>query len=332
MRVNFVCNGDSRTGFGHVARCLQLARLSDSTSGHKQVSFQGSYTDATVRRIREALPRAELRPEEAVVDADVTVFDRLGHPDELNSHAEALIAKVALHTARMIYIASGTAAPALPDAAQCVGYQPGGPAPAPPKLLWGWDYAPVAPELLAHRGCPRDPTRVLVALGGNPDAAPLRLVLSALARFEAIRHIDVLISPVVDVGALHVAAHQSVSRHSNVPSVGPLLARAGLVIASFGNLTYEALALGASVCLLAQKEFQRDLAGAMAELGLAVDAGLVHNLDDGVLANAIARTRALAPTLAQRGPATVDGLGLGRIAELILHSMPAGPARCARSE
>jgi len=326
MRVNFVCNGDSRTGYGHVARCLQLARLSEAERSHVEISFQGSYSDATDRRIRQVLPEAELRPEDEVADADVAVFDRLGHPDELNSHAEALIAKVTEHAARMIYIASGTEAPALPVTAQCIGYQPGGPTPAPPRLLWGWDYAPVAPDLLSYRAAVRDPTRVLVALGGNLDAAPLHLVMSALARFEAIRHIDVLLSPVVEAVELHGAAHQSLSRHSNVASVGPLLARAGLAIASFGNLTYEALALGTPVCLLAQKAFQHDLAGALAGLGLAVDAGLAGDIDDGALANAIARTRALAPTLAQRGLATVDGLGLQRIAKLIANTMPGGRA------
>lgn len=326
MKVNFVCNGDSRTGFGHVARCLHLARLGAAAFGTTQVSFQGRYSEAAARQIREAAPAAELHPETAAVDADVAVFDRLGDPDELNSHAEALIGTVAESCRRMIYIASGTAAPALPPTAQCVGYQPGGPAPAPPALLWGWDYAPVPPDLLAHRGIPRDPSRVLVALGGNVDAAPLRLVLTALGRFDSIGHIDILISPVAQADALQAAPHQTVSRHSNLPSVGPLLGRAGLVIASFGNLAYEALALGAPVCLLAQKKFQRDLARALAERGLAVDAGSACDIDDGALANAIARTRAMAPALTERGPATIDGRGLERIAELIASATEPGHA------
>lgn len=323
MRVSFVCNGDSRTGFGHVARCLQLAQLGTAALGTIEVAFQGSYSEAAARRIREVLPDAALRPEETVADADVAVFDRLGDPDELNSHAEALAARVADRTGRLIYIASGTEAPRLPDDALCVGYQPGGPGSAPPALLWGWDYAPVAPDIRSHRGTVRDPGRVLVALGGNRDDAPLHLAMAALARFRAIRQIDVLLSPVVEAADLQAGAHQSVCRHGNLPSVGPLLARAGLVIASFGNLTYEALALGTPVCLLAQKPFQHDLARAMADLGLAVDAGMADDTDDAALATAIARTRALAPTLTERGPATVDGLGLQRIAGLI-----AGP-HCA---
>lgn len=327
MRLTLVCNGDARTGFGHVARCLHLARLGrDAAAGRMEICFQGSYSDTTARRIRETLPDVDLRAETDVADADVAVFDRLGHPDELNSHAGPLIAQVAARAARMIYIASGTTAPALPETARCVGYQPGGPEPAPPRCVWGWDYAPVAPDLLAFRGTAREPCRALVALGGHPDGAPVHLALSALGRFESIRHIDVLLSPVVDAGDLRPAAHQSLARHSGVPSVGSLLARAGLVIASFGNLAYEALALGAPVCLLAQKPFQSLLAGKMAGLGLAVDAGLADELDDEALVNAIARTRALAPTLTRRGPATVDGLGLTRIVRLIVEPHK---ARCA---
>lgn len=317
-----MCNGDSRTGFGHVARCLQLAQLGTAALGTAapgplEVAFQGSYSEAAARRIREVLPEAALRPEETLADADVAVFDRLGDPDELNSHAEALAAKVADRTDRLIYIASGTEAPRLPADALCVGYQPGGPPSAPPDLLWGWHYAPVAPDILSHRGTVRDPDRVLVALGGNRGDAPLHLAMAALARFRAIRRIDVLLSPVVETADLQAGAHQSVYRHGNLPSVGPLLARAGLVIASFGNLAYEALALGTPVCLLAQKAFQHDLARTMSDLGLAVDAGSADDTDDPALATAIARTRALAPTLTERGPATVDGLGLQRIAGLI---------------
>ncbi len=318
MRLSFVCNGDSRTGFGHVARCLSLARLSASLREPVQVSFQGSYSESTARRIHETLPDAIIRAEWQTEDIDVAVFDRLGEPDELNSHAEGLIAEVAEHADRMIYIASGTRPPRLPDQSQCVGYQPGGPEPTPPKLLWGWDYAPVAPELLSHRRTPRDPRRALIALGGCPVDGPLRLAVAALARFEAIYHIDVLVSPVGASGELRAAPHQFLHRHSNLPSVGPLLAHAGVVITSFGNLTYEALALAAPVCLLAQKMFQLQLARSFANLGLAVNAGSASELDAEGLSGAIARTLASAPTLVRGGPATVDGFGLQRIADLIV--------------
>ena len=317
MRLSFVCNADARSGYGHLARCLALAGLSESALGGSRITFQGTFSDDAAQRIRATLPRASIRPERQSRDADVAVIDRLGTPDSLNSHAEDVIDAVAGRADRLIYIASGTEAPALPAGAVCIGYQPGGPPAAPPKLLWGLEFAPVPPGLAAYGRDERDPARALVALGANPDDAPLQTALAALAQLAEIRSIDVLLSPVVAETRLQAAAHQTLQLHRNIPSVGPLLGRAGLVIASFGNLAYEALSLGAPLCLLAQKAFQLDLSQRMADLGLAVNGGLAQELSASAVAEKMRETRALAPELTRRGARAVDGNGLERIARII---------------
>ena len=117
---------------------------------------------------------------------------------------------------------------------------------------------------------------------------------------------------------LRTSAHRRLVKHDDPSSVAALLGQAGVVLTSFGNLGYEALALGAPLCLLGQKRFQVDLAKTFETLGLAVSAGHMETTGAAALADAIDRTRREAAALSDRARRLIDGRGLDRIAQLIL--------------
>lgn len=321
MNLAFVCNGDSQNGFGHVARCLQLAGLLRRSLKPREIVFQGTYSPAVAERIRATLPNVAIRPEEDRIDSALVVVDRLGKPDELDSHPLELLDRLAGRVRRLVYLASGTSAPPTRPGQICIGYQPGGPTPAPPSLLWGFDYAPVAADLLRFGKRSRRMNHALIALGGASDARGLQLALEALDDLSEIETVDILASPTMSLALPGGKSRQDYRIYRSIPSVGPLLAKAGLVVASFGNLFYEALALGAPVCLLAQKPFQQELATRAVGLGLAVDAGAVAVVSGSALAARLRETIASAETLSRRGPRAVDGRGLDRIAAAIVNSL-----------
>jgi spore coat polysaccharide biosynthesis predicted glycosyltransferase SpsG len=304
------------TGFGHAARCLQLARL---CKGLGPLAFQGSFSQVALARIEaERLDITLLRPDEEA-HARVGVIDRMSEPTDMNAYDSQVTATLRATCHQLLYICSGTILPPAAPDVHVIGYQPADVAPLPDHVRWGLEYAPVSASLLESVGPERDRESVLVALGGHPDDGPLRALLGVIASLPEIIRVHVLLSPVMGQRdeAYRVGAHQTLRCHQNVPSVAPLLGQAGLVVASFGNLVYEGLALGAPLCVVGQKDFQVTLAEAMAVRGLVTCGGNVLALNAAALKAALELTLTQRDELSQLGPETVDGLGLERIANII---------------
>lgn len=315
MELRFICDGNARTGFGHVARCLTLASIVTHRIREVRVAFQGDYSDLVVDRIRAEVNDAVIVGPDSFQYADVTVLDRLGHPDVLNSHDEGLLKRAAGHCSRLLFIASGLNVPDMPENAEAVGYQPGGGGGT--STRWGFKYAPVTPLLLEGPSRQRRSDLALVALGSHVDHHAASLAVTALSELPEIGQIAVFGSPAMPSQLPLDSVPVPTTFHEGLPTLAGLLREAGVVIASFGNLAYEALALGAPLVLLAQKQFQSDLAFRFAELGLAVNCGLARERTARALMEDIRRALLLAPQLSEAGPKAVDGKGLIRIAAMI---------------
>lgn len=314
----FITDATAETGFGHAARCARVAERLEELAGGIDIVFEGRFSDQA-RQGLENLSTARLVPVGATESSRVAVHDTMVDPENPEAWDRERFESARARAGHMIFMANGTTRPDLPDGVDCIGYKPGGPDPAPPSLRWGLEYAPVSSAMLPSRPVARDATRALVALGGAKDDRALRLALSALARIGPIAHIDILLSPVNRFAPdeSHQRPGQTLEFHRNLPTVSPLLAAAGLVVASYGHLGYEALALGAPLCLVGQKRFQATYATRLAERGLCVAAGHADELDEESLAQSIAETMRRAPTLSGAARAAIDGRGLDRIAEII---------------
>jgi hypothetical protein len=315
--VLFLCDADHGTGFGHASRCLGLfERLARTCRGLDagSVAFQGRFDRGARERVRAAAPQLVVYDSADRPRARVAVIDRMADTEDPEAWDRALLDEVMRRCDRAVHLTSGRTAPELPDGVYCIGHHPDGPAPRPPLLRWGLDLAPVATHLAGD--VTRDPESTFVALGGHPDGEPLGAVLRALRGVRGAVPVDVLLSPVappIDVRELGAA----VRVHRDVGSVAPFLARAGLVVASYGHLAWEALAAGAALCIVGQKQFQVTLAEALDRNGLAVSAGLASRGREASLAAGFARTIARREELQQRAAAAVDGRGLDRIAEIL---------------
>jgi spore coat polysaccharide biosynthesis predicted glycosyltransferase SpsG len=250
----------------------------------------------------------------------VAVVDRLRDPDDAESVDFAAIESLRMKGAKVVCIASGTKLPDLPDDVLIFGYQPTTVRDHRGNVRWGFDYAPVAPGIeLAIRSA-RDDRCVLVALGGHEDFIPLVTVCKALSLVEAVKTVQILISPVVGAPIpknIRAGMHQVVVVRHNVANVLELIAESGLVIASYGNLVFEALAVGTPTCVVGQKRFQTELAERLAMLGLCINAGPAIAGRDPEISAAINRALDRRGALSRSGMSVVDGRGLQRIARAI---------------
>jgi spore coat polysaccharide biosynthesis predicted glycosyltransferase SpsG len=319
--ANFICTADSRVGFGHLRRCLAIARLLQART--VPVSFSGRLDEAALALIRRELPTADIvqnpiLPGSAIVDC---MFD----PEDMDAYDVGFLQEVrnlGVHTA--LLTSSIHVPPDLP-VDLVIGHMLGEVSSTSYDLRRGLAWAPVSPEAGAFRRLerqqPMEVERVLLAFGNYYDPTGLFLALDALESAPCEMEVQVLLPPALRV---HEAEIRRRGRNLNlvvltdVPTVFPLLDRSDLLIGSYGNLTFEALCLGVPVVIVAIKEFMALYAARLEAEGCLVLAGEARNLKPEHLAD---RLRALdqvrRASLATVGQRLVDGLGLRRTADLL---------------
>ena len=105
--------------------------------------------------------------------------------------------------------------------------------------------------------------------------------------------------------------------HYDLKSISPLLFESSIVIATFGFLSYEALAHGAPLCSIATKKFQSDYGDLLEDRGLAYNVGLVNNNSKKKLSKLIKKTLDDADNLSIQAKKLMDGNGIKRLANII---------------
>lgn len=321
LDILFVCDAHADTGLGHGSRCAHLAKIISKRNQVVKFAFQGTFSDGAKDFISKMAPGVPfLLPEENVA-AGTAFVDRMANTQDTEAWSEDIVARLIKTCGRVVYMASGVTAPPLPEGVICIGYQPSNVVSLPPYLFWGLEFAPTYKEVDkgSASGISREPSRAMVAFGGARNDKHLNTVFEALSLIETITNIDLLGSPVNAPVAdnFQLGIHQKLHRHKNGEQLPVLLKRSGLVITSFGNLGYEALAAGAPLCLVGQKRFQVDLAERLEKRGLVVSAGLAGKISKETIGSAIHRTIEKAEELSVVAQKLIDGRGLNRIASII---------------
>jgi spore coat polysaccharide biosynthesis predicted glycosyltransferase SpsG len=318
-------------GFGHAARCIKVARRLAAAGA--SVAFEGAYAAESRATINALAPGTPVFAPGEGGRAGVAFVDLMVDPEDPDAWDPQTIDGLRGRTESTVYLASGFTLPDLPADVFCIGYQPVEIVPVRPGLQWGMAFSPVEAEDLPLARTPPvpEPGRVLVALGGAPDATALDTVLAGLSNDPSVCAVDVLCSPAMNDAAMsHSIPGKKLDIHRRVPSVFPLLARAEVAIASFGNLCYEALYAGAALTIVGQKGFQVRCAGLFERLGLAASAGFADPGLASRLPGVLNRVRRDAREMRARGRAAIDGRGIARIAEVVhdvlRHGKPCVPS------
>lgn len=197
------------------------------------------------------------------------------------------------------------------------------------KLLTGPRYALLSPVYAVHRRAlaPRQPPprRALLFFGGADPTDATGMALEALST-GALRELE------VDVVIGHNYANRSALRsraearprttvHEPRSHLADLMTRADIAIGAGGVTTWERMCLGLPTVLVSIADNQRPACEALAGAGLARYAGHYPGINAEVLADVVQEWLRDPAALAAQGTRVqeiVDGLGVGRVAEVLL--------------
>ena len=326
--LRFVVDATVESGFGHVARCLRLMELVSATAPQKKILFQGTFSGDARERVSAALGAERIMIPDAPIQATVSVIDRMSDAVDINAWDQALTKRIAGSSGSTIAIFSGDKPPRMPPEVIALGYQPRD-GDVPEGWLWGLNYAPVESDFVTlPNGMERWPEsgRLLIAMGGSVETTGITEAMTGALQTPAVDKIDVLMSP-LSIGSAEVRAKfdsPRVNWLSQVEDIRPLLMGAHVVLTSYGNLGFEALALGCPVCFLAQKPFQERMAERMAARGVATNAGISGVANTYAIVSTLSRTFDGADELSRNALQLIDGRGLDRIRDIILREFEIG--------
>jgi spore coat polysaccharide biosynthesis predicted glycosyltransferase SpsG len=317
--IMFLTHASANTGFGHAARCAKLSSLLKKKRPAIETIFTGEFSNEAKHWV-EAFGAVDAFASDPS-PAAIGVYDRMDDAEDPEVVDVDRVRALRDLCGQVILFANGHSLPRLESGVTVIGYKPAAVVSRPPRVYWSLEFAPVFDDVPATSQ--RNPHRVFVALGGAEGDRGLRTVCEALRLLPQITEVDVLDSPVnplePDPGWLR--ADQRLATHRRVPSVAPFLAGAGLVVASYGHLAYEALACGSPLCLLGQKAFQARYADKLAARGLCIAGGLLFERTAQQLAHSFGAALAAADTLSAAATRAVDGKGLERVADLIIERL-----------
>lgn len=329
----FVCDATTATGFGHAARCTSIAAAIRQRRSDLSIGFLGAFTERAVGFLGSRLPDADILPSDDPGPFGVAIVDRMADPQDADAWDAGLLQRLREQCRHVVHIASGTTPPDMTeDMAEhvtVIGYQPIADAPKRPNIYWDLKYAPV--EIEAKPGLAVRPDVAFVAVGGGDSAQCLTLALDTLAAINRFKTARVLVSPVWSDDAVAAAAADypgiKIERLENLPDLSAKIGESAVVIATQGNLAYQAIALGRPTVLLAIKAFQADIARRLQAATLCRFAGLAAGLAPADLARTIEAALAGAEAMTKTAAASLDGQGIERLADLVLRRYERALAR-----
>jgi len=168
--------------------------------------------------------------------------------------------------------------------------------------------------------------RVLVYFGGADSENLTGLAVEALVRLgRADIAVDVVVDPAhPDAQSLEerVRAHRNFTLHGRLPTLAPLMVEADLAVGAGGATSWERCCLGLPVLVITLAENQRPIAAELDRLGVLRWLGHKDEVSTESLRQALEDvvSGGLATSWSRRSLSLVDGLGAGRVSEMLLLS------------
>ena len=317
----FYTHATSQTGFGHAARCAQLAKIISRRIPDCKIGFFGEFDDVIKNSISMIFDPIYLEQP----SGQIGIYDRMDSYENPFFYCEKKLEYLISHCERVVFMANSPNLPTLPENVTIIGYKIGGQIPSKGNVFWGTEFVPVRffPSTIAYNAFQRG--KVLVALGGAQDTLYTEMVIEALNSIDCVQQMDILISPANDIerGKILTISKKPIEFVSNVPDISQTILSAEIILASYGHLGYEAMCLGKPVCLVGQKQFQFEYAERLAKQGYCISAGWLNDIKLTGLTQAIENTFRRKTELMTNVKKDFDCQGLERTALIITNCLEA---------
>lgn len=314
--IVFYTHANNDTGFGHAARCAKIAKIVNEIAPNLNIGFCGEFSTGAKEVINTLCNPVFLAKPNAVVG----IYDRMDQVSNPEKWSHERLAFLRHRCKKVVFMANGREVPKISLDVTIIGYKIGPKINARPNCHWGLEYTPVDNPLVTKDEHTAAEHRVLLALGGGQGNALTKRALLAVDNIQEISGTKILLSPVnpISFDIDFEEIKKPFSQISNVPDLSPIIVSSKVVLASYGHLAYEAMALKVPVCLVAQKKFQAEYASVLAQNKFCVFAGGSKTVTVSSIENGIRNALKFSDELVENASKSISSGGLRRIAKIII--------------
>ncbi len=278
----YVCDAMPGIGMGHLSRGLEvLAELIRYAPG-LHLGLAGTYSGTAWEFLERRIPEGVVLAEEGDPgwSARVVVLDTMAEPGNPAALDGARAASLRRRCGELVLVSSAVEVETVPEIGVLIDHMPRvrilGPRPG--RCHVGLEFAPVGAEFFEVEPEPPGECSSLVAVIGGSERQIGPTVVAELfaegpgSSFESMEMVVSTHYPPEDLEGLR-RRHPNWTVHRNIDTLVPLLARAAAVICTYGNITWESLALGRPTFVLGYAAFQVRYADLLDAMGLVVSCG-----------------------------------------------------------
>lgn len=315
-------------GMGHLARALGVVRELGCGSHGVGIGMAGRFSDSARAFLEQSIPDDVnlLDEDDPGWSARVLVLDTMAEPGNPSAINLQRVVDLKRRCSRLVLISSSIEVETAPEIDVLIDHMPRVEilGPRPTRCHFGLEFAPVAAEFFDVETLPVESADTLVAIiGGSDEQIGPERVAGIVGTLEtsSFRNQEMVVSPHYPGNLLDEfrLQHPSWVVHQNLPSVVPVLERARAVVCTYGNATYESLALGRPTFVLGYRKFQWSYANSLEAMGLVLSCGLFGAEDREKLGKI--DSMSILGGLARRARESGIGCGVRSIAQVLGQEM-----------
>ncbi len=275
-------------GMGHLKRCIDILKRVLQDYGKISYAFVGRLSDSAFSFLKTHFPEdIHLYQNESNIQSRVAVYDTMDDPEDPGFIAPQRLARIRERTHRLVLISSAIKLDISVPIDILIDHMPSVSIRgiSPRKIYSGLQFAPVDSHFFQTDGTsPFDTKTFLAIIGGHAHQyGPFKFAEHIVPVLKEFYHdIRCIVSPMFPDGHLSKLRNlkPSVEFLKQVPAILPYIKTARVVLTTYGNATYESLALSRPTYVLSYKSFQNEYARVLEEKGWVVNLGLFKNIDE----------------------------------------------------
>jgi len=285
FHIVYVCDAWPAIGMGHLARAIKVLGELRNQASDLAVALAGNFSESARAFLDRSIPDgvALLEEDSSAWSAAAVALDTMAEPGNPIALDRGRAAALKARCQTLILVSSSLEVETSFDIDVLIDHMPDVQiiGPRPGRCLLGLKYAPVDHEFFDVKPVPVEDAEALVAvIGGSSHQTGPRTVAGLFPPDRGLNRgsfgtLEMAVSPHFPQEELEVLRHDHPdwTFHQNLPSIVPLMARARAVVCTYGNVTYESLALGRPTFVLAYEPFQERYAATLESRGLVVSCG-----------------------------------------------------------
>ena len=278
----YYCDGYPEIGMGHVFRGIDIVNSFVKENPDSVVAIQGKYHDQSINFIRkQLLSNIEILSFNEEAKSIVSVIDTMFYPGELRINNE-YFSRVKKKSSTLIFLWDVMEYTIPKEVDIAINHLPYSKIYGDTKFekYLGLEYTPVPRKFYENNSYKKNTGSILSIIGSSNMPNVVEPFLSYLVNLDTELEKIIILSPSYNKAVLSEFKQNfnNITFKQNVFKIENYIKEASVVVTTYGNTTFQAMASKVPTFTVAFQDFQNLYGGKLESAGYSVNLGMFENL------------------------------------------------------